>query len=61
MDFTTKLQELIAGKIEQITVNEADFFAFNQAWLACPQHKQIVGTAFHDGKIIYHFSENGNT
>ncbi|MCO6541817.1 hypothetical protein DS831_08525 [Bombilactobacillus bombi] len=58
MDFVKLLQDLVAGKVKQIEINEDNFFAFNQAWLACPQHKQIIGTAAHDGKVIYRFSEN---
>lgn len=60
MDFSSLLQDLIAGKIQEIEVNEGDFFTFNQAWLACPQHKQIIGTAQRDGKVDYHFVKDGN-
>lgn len=60
MNFSSLLQDLIAGKINEIEVNEKDFFSFNQAWLACPQHKQIIGTAHRDGKVNYHFIKGGN-
>ncbi|UQS81742.1 hypothetical protein MOO45_05945 [Bombilactobacillus folatiphilus] len=60
MDFQQEIVGLIAGKIKQIDIEQDQFFEFNQAWLACPQHHQIVGTAHRNGQITYRFSENEN-
>lgn len=60
LNYKSKLQDLIDGKINQIEINEDDFFDFQQAWSAFPQRKQVVGKAFKNGKVVYRLSESGN-
>lgn len=60
MDYEQEILDLIAGKIDQIEVDSEHFFEFNQAWLNCPQHKQIIGSAHRNGRVTYKFSENGS-
>lgn len=59
-NYQEQINDLMAGKIKQISVPPAEFMAFRRVWLDLPQRKEIVGVAQRNGTIIYHFDVSGN-
>jgi hypothetical protein len=54
-DYVALMDDLRAGKIDEIAITPADFMAFRDAWTNYPERKEIVGTAKRGGNIIYHY------
>lgn len=59
-DYRQQLQDLLNGKIDELTVQANDFMAFRKAWQVLPQRKEISGTAKRNGTIIYRRHVSGN-
>ncbi|MFD1465997.1 hypothetical protein ACFQ4L_07970 [Lapidilactobacillus mulanensis] len=58
VDYQEKLNELMAGKVAEVTVSAADFDAFHRVWQDLPQRKEIVGNAQRNGTVIYRYTES---
>ena len=58
VDYKEKLDDLIAGKIDEIVVPGAEFDAFHPVWQELPQRKEIVGNAQRNGTVIYRYTES---
>lgn len=54
-DYKAKIDALIAGKIETITINPDEFMAFQLVWQKEKLRKAIVGNAQREGQIIYKY------
>lgn len=59
-DYNQQLQALLAGQIDELTVQAKDFMVFRKAWQELPQRKEISGTAERNGTIIYRHDVSGN-
>lgn len=51
--FTNLLQQLQDGTIEEIEVQQDEFFSFREAWIVLPNRNDIVGEASLNGQITY--------
>ncbi|WP_040534516.1 hypothetical protein [Schleiferilactobacillus shenzhenensis] len=58
-DYQQALEQLVAGKIDEITIKPENFFAFRAVWTDFPQRNEIVGTAERGGTITYRFNVSG--
>lgn len=54
-DYKAKIDALIAGEIETITINPDEFMAFQLVWQKEKLRKAIVGNAQREGQIIYKY------
>ncbi|WP_125766844.1 hypothetical protein [Lapidilactobacillus wuchangensis] len=60
LNYHQLIDDLINGKINELSVPPADFMAFRDIWQDLPQRTEIVGNAQRNGTIIYHFNVSGN-
>lgn len=56
-DFKDEIDNLVAGNISEITVEQDEFLAFREAWLKHPEKSSIMGEAGLNGRIIYRFQK----
>ena len=54
-DYKAKIDALIDGEIETITINPDEFMAFQLVWQKEKLRKAIVGNAQREGQIIYKY------
>nr|WP_249274387.1 hypothetical protein [Enterococcus sp. 9E7_DIV0242] len=53
--FEEMLEQLAAGEIEEISVQNDEFFIFREAWLKRADRTLFVGEAAHGGHVIYRY------
>ncbi|MGX7025102.1 hypothetical protein [Vagococcus hydrophili] len=51
--YTSEIEKLLTGEIEEINVEKEDFFLFRDVWVKHPEKDQIVGEAILGGRVIY--------
>ncbi|MCI1893990.1 MAG: hypothetical protein LKJ29_07325 [Lactobacillus sp.] len=54
-DYVQMMDDLRAGKLDEIEITPETFLAFRSAWTNYPARKEIVGSAKREGIIIYHY------
>lgn len=60
-NYTQMMDDLRAGKLDQIKITPETFPAFRTAWTNYPDRKEIVGHAKREGIILYQYqSQRGN-
>ena len=59
-DYVVQMDELRAGKRQEIQVPPSDFMNFRLQWNDYRQRKEIVGFAQRNGAVTYRFVESGN-
>ena len=47
------LKQLLDGTIQELVVEQAEYFNFREAWLKLPNRNDVVGEAGLKGRIIY--------
>lgn len=58
-DYQDLLEQLVAGKIAELVIEQKEFMEFQPILMNFNQRKNIVGSAKRGGGIIYHYSRGG--
>ncbi|MBE9390359.1 hypothetical protein [Vagococcus salmoninarum] len=53
--YTAKIDQLVAGLLNEIVIEHAEFMLFREAWLVHSQRKSIIGEATLGGGVTYRF------
>ncbi|HLQ41210.1 MAG TPA: hypothetical protein VK118_09640 [Tetragenococcus sp.] len=56
-EYKISLEQLKAGELREIVVEQEDFSNFRRAWLTFTDRMHFVGEAGLNGKIVYHYEE----
>ena len=60
-DYTQLMEDLRTGKREDFSVTPEQFMLFHNAYMNYEYRKRIIGIADLDGRITYHFEQDGKT
>ncbi len=52
-EFEVLLKQLLDGTIQELVVEQAEYFNFREAWLKLPNRNDVIGEAGLNGRIIY--------
>ena len=52
-EYAVLLKQLLDGTIQELVVEQAEYFNVREAWLKLPNRNDVVGEAGLKGRIIY--------
>lgn len=52
-EYVALLKQLLDGTIQELVVEQAEYFNFREAWLKLPNRNDVIGEAGLNGRIIY--------